>query len=126
MNNIELIDKIYAKWLDYGYKIKKAFKDNEYALENIQLSIDDSKEEYSFLADNFGKKLDSKKYNIINEKLKDILNKINGQYELAESLAEYNNTFAEDILFDVWIDYMSKITDSLNNLLVSKASSKYI
>ena len=67
MNNIELIDKIYEKWLDYGDKIKKSFKDNKYALENIQLSIDDSKDEYSFIVNNLGNDVDSKRYYIVNE-----------------------------------------------------------
>lgn len=116
MSNTELINKIYEKWLEYGEKIKEAFNSNAYALDSIQEAFNDAKEDYNYLINHFGDCSNLKKYNLLNKKLEDILNKIESQYDLAESLAEYNNTFAEDILFDVWIDYMTNIIETLNKV----------
>lgn len=116
MKNKELLDNIYSKWKEYGKQIEKAFSENDYALESIRFTYECAKETYEGLTDFCNGLNNPREVDLVNEKLKDLLSKLNAQYDVAESLAEDNDTFTEDILFDVWICWMDSVEEVIEKL----------
>ena len=112
MESVKILQEIYKKWIEYGESISIAFQDNQYALDSINEEFKYSKETIQVLT----KKIESvekTKTTKISSKLKDLLSKTNSQYEVAKAIAEDNNTFTEDILFDVWISWIDSIEEAL-------------